>query len=576
MKIPDRLKPAFWDSELSDQIPFRRLFNFRRIWRNDVLLMTCVALVPLLSLAYFDFHITWRYTENEITLRADRLVSDARRTVQFFLEERQAALQFIAKDNSFEELDDDARLARVLEHLSSSIGGFTDLGVLDDSGRKIRYAGTYALKGMEYADEAWFMEVVSRGTHISDVFLGFRENPHLVIALKQELGDGSFYLLRATLNTEQFNDQLSQIKRSGFGDAFLINHQGVIQTPSLHHGGVLERFPLPVPDYSEQPQVLEVQDLQGNTIIMGYAYIPDSPFILLLIGQKRELMSSWLQTRLVVLAFLLVSIVLILLVILSVATRLVNNIYQADQKRILAMREAEHAGKLASIGRLAAGVAHEINNPLAIINEKAGLMKDIYASGKAHAADAKMIALADSIITAVERCSVITRRLLGFAKHLEVTIQPVDLKEVIEEVLGFLGKEAEFRNISVKVRVAADIPCFESDRGKLEQIFLNLVNNAFAAMGDGGQLCITAERKDTAHILVTVADTGHGITEVDAKRIFEPFFSTRTKSGGTGLGLSITYGLIQELGGTVQVESIVGKGTAFFITLPMAAGNRNG
>jgi signal transduction histidine kinase len=213
----------------------------------------------------------------------------------------------------------------------------------------------------------------------------------------------------------------------------------------------------------------------------------------------------------------------------------------------MALHQAEHAGKLASIGRLAAGVAHEINNPLAIINEKAGLLLDLFTYGRECNQNPKLKGLVDSIITAVERCGTITRRLLSFARHMDASLAEVALPELVGEVLGFLGKEAAYRSITVNVTTNGEIPPFVSDRGKLQQIFLNLVNNAFAAMNDGGHLDITIGRESADTVAVTVADDGCGIPEADLKRIFEPFFTTKKSKGGTGLGLSITYGLVQDL-----------------------------
>jgi len=159
---------------------------------------------------------------------------------------------------------------------------------------------------------------------------------------------------------------------------------------------------------------------------------------------------------------------------------------------------------------------------------------------------------------------------------MDVSIQPIDLKEVIDEVLGFLGKEAEYRSITVDVEVADGIPKLRSDRGKLQQILLNLVNNAFQAMADGGHLRIKAYRYSADSVLIKVSDDGCGIPESDLKRIFEPFFSTKKKKGGTGLGLSITYGLVKKLGGKINVQSAVGKGTTFTIILPLKLQQKRG
>ena len=362
---------------------------------------------------------------------------------------------------------------------------------------------------------------------------------------------------------------ISGLEISGSGDALLINHRGALQTPSRLYGPVLQDIALPIPVFSSKTEVLEERNLKGEPLIVGYAYIDDSPFILMIVKQRKELMKEWYWTRVELLGFLGLSIAVILIVILGTATYLVEQIYLADQRRVAMLHKVEYANKLASIGRLAAGVAHEINNPLAIINEKAGLIKDIFSFKKEFQAEPRLIALMDSIISSVERCAAVTRRLLRFARHMEVSIQTIHLEELVREVLGFVGKEAEYRSIEVLVKVQGEIPPFESDRGKLQQIFLNIINNALAAMEDGGRLDITLERVDVNSVSASFADTGRGIPEEDLKRVFEPFFTTKASKGGTGLGLSITYGLVQELCGSIRVESTVGKGTRFAVNLPL-------
>ena len=564
-----RLKPAFWDYRAADSGSFKNLFNFRRIWKLAVILTACVAIVPLIVLAIVDLNVTKHSTEDQITLRISKLVSNTERTVSFFLEERKYALHFIVKSNSFEKLIVKRNLASILESLKQTIGGFTDLGVIDASGKQIRYVGPYDLEGKNYRNEEWFREVLERGLHISDAFLGFREVPHIVIAVKHNLPDGSYYVFRTTLDTERFNKILSQLERTEKSDVFLINNQGIIQTPTAYHGDVLTKLALPVPAYSDTVKVVEYNNVDEKLLTVGYAYIKDSPFILMIIAQKDELMKSWTSTSLVLVSFLAVSITLILLVVVGVATRLVNEIYLADQKRVMTLAEVEHSAKLASIGRLAAGVAHEINNPLAIIGEKAGLMKDLLSLKDGNIEKNKLTGLADAILASVDRCAAITIRLLGFAQHLKVSVEMVDIKEIIDDVLSFLSKEANYRSIEVKVDIPENIPRFVSDRGKLQQIFLNLTNNAFAAMKDGGHLQIQARIKDEGHVSIAFIDDGCGIAAADLERVFDPFFTTKKEMGGTGLGLSITYGIVQELGGTIDIISELGKGAWFTVTLPI-------
>jgi signal transduction histidine kinase len=254
---------------------------------------------------------------------------------------------------------------------------------------------------------------------------------------------------------------------------------------------------------------------------------------------------------------------------MGTATYLVGRIHSADQKRIEILHHAGYSNKLASIGRLASGVAHEVNNPLAIINQKTGLMIDLLTLREDSSPDPRLIPLANDVLEAVKRCSTITRRLLDFARHMESSIQPVDLGAVIKQTLAFLEKEAQRRGITLSVDHKTPIPGFECDRGSLQQIFLNLFNNSFAAMENGGQLKIRVRFKAKKSVVITVTDTGTGISPEDIHNIFEPFYSSKNAHWGTGLGLSITYGLVKEMGGNIMVKSEVGTGTCFTLLLPV-------
>jgi len=546
------------------------------MWKLAFFLTTGVALVPLISMAMLDYKVTQDAIESEILLRTSRLVSNTQRTISYFMAERRSALDLVVHENTFEILTDHAHLSKIIQDLKETFGGFVDLGVIDPLGNQRNYIGPYSLLGKDYSNQAWFKEVVAHGVYISDVFLGFRHIPHMVIAVKHELSNGFFYVLRATLDTEKFNDMFSNLEIAGRGDAFIINYEGILQTPSRLHGNVLEKLSLPIPEPAPKTRVLEWKSADEVSLIIGYRYIAGTPFILMVVKQKEELMKPWYTTRMEVIGFLVISIIIILLVILSGATYLVNRVYLADQTRIMTLHEVEYSNKMASIGRLASGVAHEINNPLAIINEKAGLIKDLLTFKKDYTKDPRLVGLVDSVLSSVERCGRITKRLLGFARHMDVSIQSTKLDEIIHDVLGFLYKEAEYRSIEVSVKIPNDIPQLETDRGKLQQIFLNLINNAFAAMSDGGHLNITARREDKDFVSATITDNGCGIPDEDLERIFEPFFSTKTKKGGTGLGLSITYGLVKDVGGTISVQSEVEKGTSFTITLPLKMEQKEG
>lgn len=570
MSLWKKIKPSFKDEpELSSGTSMHQ-FNYRRIWRSAVILTGGVALIPLIVITVIDYKFTQRAIESEFLLRTTRIVSNTSRTISFFLSERQSALEFIVHDNGFEALNNPDRLTVILENLKTSFGGgFMDLGVIDSQGRQRNYAGPYELEGKNYSGQDWYRQVVEHGVHVSDVFLGYRHVPHMVIAVKRVLPNGLFYILRAAIGIAPFEKLLSNLELGGMGDAFMINHEGILQTLSRYHGQGLDRLPLPVPSHSPKTEVFEEKYQDGRDLVIGYRFIDETPFILMIVKNKRELMKPWFRTRLNLIAFLIISVTVILTVILGTATFMVRNIQIADKKRLMTLHEMEYASKMASIGRLAASVAHEINNPLAVVNEKAGLIKDLFTFKEEYALDPKLNNLVDGIIRCVKRAGTITKRLLTFARNLEATIEPIRLKEIIEETLSFLGKEAEHRSITITLDIAEDIPSFQSDRGKLQQIFLNIINNAFVAVSDGGRLEIHARLEDEDAVSIECIDNGRGIAHEDIDHVFEPFFSTRTSEGGTGLGLSITYNLVHEIGGRIGVKSEPGKGTCFTVTLPL-------
>ena len=562
-----KIRPRFWNVAVDLSGEEKDAAYYRRIWQVVVVGIATVSLIPLITLTIINIKHSQDALKAEIIFPAARLVSNTKRTLAHFLRERRAALTYVVQDAHFDTDCTPERLNEILRRLKSSYGGFVDLGIIDSHGLQRAYVGPYDLRGKDYHEQPWFREVIIKGIYVSDVFSGFRHIPHVVIAVKHEHDDGGFDILRATIDTDRFNALVRSLGVRPSSDAFLINAGGILQTPSRFHGGVLKKIGLAVPPDTGQTEVLELKDHKGQPVIMGYAYIEESPFIFVVIEQEEALMRNMLRLRRNLSLFLGISVALILLVIFTAATHLVNRIYEADVKRTSALHKIEHTNKMASIGRLAAGVAHEINNPLAIISEKAGLMNDLLSLSTDIQQRDKLRGLADSIISSVDRCSAITHRLLGFARHIDVRLEPIDLPDLIREVLGLMGKEAEYRNIAINMHTGDGVPVIQSDRGRLQQVFLNVINNAFAAVHDGGRIDIDLEHPAPKKVSVTIKDDGCGIPKENLKAIFEPFFSTKGEKG-TGLGLSITYGLVQKLGGHISVESEIDKGTSFTITLP--------
>jgi signal transduction histidine kinase len=504
----------------------------------------------------------------EFTHQVTQLISSTKQTLEFFIRERLSALIFLINEKSFEDLSDNKKLINLLSHLKKSFDGFIDLGLIDSQGNHRSYAGPYELLGKNYKDQPWFEEVILQGIYVSNVFMGFRKFPHFVIAIKHERENGDFYVLRATLNTDILNNKIHSLIYWPQSDAFLINSEGILQTPSRFYGSILEKYPLAVPPFTPKVIVGQEYDTEGYPNIFGYAYIEKSPFILIVTKQSADFMANLFKVREKLMWFLGISIIIIVIVILGSTAYMVKLLRKSELKQAKVLHDLEYTNKMASIGRLAAGVAHEINNPLAIINEKAGLLKDFATLKPDFIYKEKILKGVDSILKSVDRCSAITHRLLGFAKRMDINAEVIDLELLLKEVTGFLEREASLRNIKINFNIADNLPSIDSDRGQLQQVFLNILTNAYYAVKEGGQIDIYANKNKDQTVEISIADNGIGISDENLEHIFEPFYTTKGKYG-TGLGLSITYGIVQKLGGNISVKSKLGEGTRFTVHLPI-------
>ncbi len=448
--------------------------------------------------------------------------------------------------------------------------------MIDQTGIQIAYAGPYQLEGKNYSNQVWFIECQKHNFYVSEIFRGYRDLPHIIIAVKSYRPDGTLFFLRATLETQRLIQLLSSYKTGSHADIFLVSRSGIIQTPSKYYGAIFNKMALPLPDYSTSTKAFFATDSQGRSITTGYAYIStqiaDTPYILMVIKQKDGMMGQWMEFRSKMYGFGAISIVVIFHVVAVTCTYMVNKLYLADRAKAETMVLMEQQCQLASIGQLAAGVAHEINNPLALINETAGYVKDLFEIKKQYQNDNELLESIDDILEAVERCGTITKQLLGFAHKADIDNQRVNLKEIILDVLNFHIKESEYRNIKIGVDVPEDNLEFETDRGKLQQILLNLVNNAFQAVDDGSSIDVHASSSGPDKVVITVSDNGCGMSQAELAKVFEPFFTTKERGIGTGLGLAITYGLVKKLNGNISVESKENEGTRFSIILPTLIG----
>jgi two-component system NtrC family sensor kinase len=567
-KFSNLLRDIFHPREIFRVLGKDRYASLKiRIVLLDVLL-SIIPLFIVITISYFWFQ---KILKDDFHKQLQWEIQNTKQTMEFFVDERLSALRFITSSYTFEQLSDQKLLTEIFNKFRREFGGLVDFGIIDSTGIQRSYSGPYNLAGKDYSKQEWFQEVIIRSYYVSDVFMGYRKNPHFAIAIKSEAtGKGTFWILRATINIDTLQKYVNTVNLRSNDDIFIINREGILQTPSKFHGDVLEKYTAHVTIPRQEILIQELQTSGDDCKICGFATIKHSPWILVTVIRSTPYarIPSIFRNELFFIA--MGSILLGIIFTIVMANTVVNRIKLSDQDREKAVGQSEHASKMASIGRLAAGVAHEINNPLAIINEKAGLMKDILeVSGNIPDNKDKFLSLISGIAESVNRCRTITHRLLGFSRRMEISQDAIDMNDAIQEVIGFLEKEILYRNIRLELNLQENLPKIITDKGQVQQVFLNIINNAIDALKENGRISVTTYAKDDTFIGIAIKDNGSGIPKENLKHIFEPFYSTKEKGKGTGLGLSISYGIVQKLGGTILVESELNKGTTFSVELPL-------
>ncbi|SLM31227.1 Integral membrane sensor signal transduction histidine kinase [Desulfamplus magnetovallimortis] len=536
----------------------------RRLIITIMLIVTTLPMGTMIVINHFQYR---NHLRNEITTPILTLANKTKHSFEILLEARLSTVRFIATAYTYEELNDSQNIKRILMFLKKEFGGFVDLGLIDSNGILNSYAGPYPLLGKNYSEQTSFQETLIKGKYISNVFLGHRKFPHIVVAVQHLTDEGKTWILRATIDTDKFDSLIQSMGLDPKSDAFLIDTQGVFQTNSKFYGKTLEQCPFDIPSQKFESHIYETVDPEGQEVVIASVGFNAANYTLVIVKPRSVVLQSWYALKTELFIVFLIGLFFIVIAIFKITNSLILRLKESDEKRENTLAELQHTQKLSSIGRLAAGVAHEINNPLAIINEKAGLMNDIMEFSADFSQSEKFRLLIASILKSVERCRKITHRLLGFAKRIEVQRESMDTNAVIKEVLGFLEREALYRKIDIRLNLMEPLNIIVSDRGQIQQVFLNLLTNAFDAVKNGGIINIKTENMDEGGIKIQVNDNGCGIPEDIIKHVFDPFFSTK-KEKGTGLGLSISYGIIDRLGGSISVSSHVNQGTEFTIILP--------
>lgn len=543
--------------------------KYGKLLRVSIFLISFVAITPLIILAiinYFQYRKTY---EADIIYPLTRQTSNLKNNLESFIQERISVLKYIAHSYKASELSDSKKLFQIYHSLLNSFGGFVDISTINEEGTQINYVGLYEeLLGKNYKSQKWFNNVILKEVDVSEALMGFRGFPHFTISVLKSTNADRHFVIRTSINIDVLTEKIESQEIPSYTDLFIVSQKGLLQTDSKFYGKSLGTFSINLLEFPKKADVVQTFDNQKKSILLSYASISNTPFILVDIARAESLMSNWFKNRNQLILFLLLSIVVIVLVVVWDSNRFIQLIRENDLQAARMMHEIEYTNKITSIGRLAAGVSHEINNPLSIINENAGMIQDLLRTSEDFSTKEKILRCVNSIFKSVSRCSRITHQLLGFAKRMEPKLEEINLNELITEVVSFVRREAYLNNIVINVQNAeTEIITLISDRSLLQQVFINILNNALEAIHEGGKVDIKYKSIESDYVEIKISDNGKGIPKRDLPHILEPFFTTK-KEYGTGLGLSITYGIVKKLNGEISVESTEGIGSTFTIVLP--------
>jgi two-component system NtrC family sensor kinase len=551
---------------VQDYLPFPEQ-HYRDVKRKHLIRLILIYLAPLILLSIY-FLIQYGALDTESRRSHLRAIAENQaNTLDLFLTERIVNLSNLVDDPRTQFPPASEVMQTYLERLKRSSEAFVDIGYFDSSGVQAAYAGPYpSLEKRNYSSEAWYMSLKEHEDDfiITDIYLGFRRKPHFTIAVSRTINN-QFVVWRATLDPEKIYEYIRSLEGSHEVYTSIVNKDGYYQLVTPRMGTPLEASSF-VPPVSPRLGA-EKAKIKGSSFLFAYSWLRRADWALIVqrSGQEEFGILSGLQLRILGISAALV--VLIFIVIVNRAGQLVEIQKESDKTRA----QLEHAAKLASVGELAAGIAHEINNPLAAINEEAGLMKDLMSPEYDETISEKEITShLDSIQELVFRCRDITRKLLGFVRRTDMDLKLHDINRLIDGVVdGILGEEMAVSNIEIVRNYAQDLPRILTDGNQLQQVLLNMLNNSADAIdGHPGRITISTSR-DGNSIRFAIADTGAGMTPEQMEKIFLPFYTTKQVGRGTGLGLSVSYGIIKSLGGKIEVESAPGKGSKFVVTLPI-------
>jgi two-component system NtrC family sensor kinase len=540
--------------------------------------MLIVPAIPFIALLIIGYYFFVNSLQSTTVAKMNRVVEDHRQMIESFLQERLSDLRFLVESYNYTDIIKEEVLASIFNNLLKKSPAFTDIGVFNEAGLHVAYKGPYKLLGINYKETPWFRRVMEDGFYISDVFLGYRKVPHFIIAVTKKDKEHT-WIIRSTIDSSLFSDVVEKIQIGNTGEAYILNKEGRFQTIRRSGGELMDKD-------SDLSDLLAIhsgvkifeKNSGGAEYLYATTWLNKDHWLLVARIKKAEAFKNLHRLTYLVILVILFGGAMITSMAFFVTRRIIRRMERMDEEKNELGQQLIRAGRLAEIGEMSSGFAHEINSPLQniIVSETLidTILSDMREQGELKESEdlAQVHRLLGQIRAQVNRCGQVTQDLLKFARKQESQEDEIDLRMLVPEWINLVRRKAGVEGITIKEEISLDVPVIQADSSQLQQVIVNLLNNAIDAIierhgASGGELIVILQPSTNGRVIMSVKDNGSGISPENMEKIFTPFFTTKPVGKGTGLGLPICYGIITKMGGTIDVSSEKGEGTTFIISL---------
>jgi two-component system NtrC family sensor kinase len=543
-----------------------------KLRRKLILLFLVLSLAPLAIMTYITGRERERRVHDRITGHLKSIVEKDACLLDNFLGERLADMKVLSKAVFAGGMREPEVLAAYLRAMRNEYKVYRQVSVVDQDGNIIAGDGIGEHEDRDIPAAAWFREAMSGRDYIGDVFPSRRDHEPVVFVstcIKDEKG-GARGVTAAYIDFGYVNGVLGSMELGKTGEAYLINKAGYFLTHSKLGGRILEdRIPASQERvYLGDSGIDELVDYRGKAVLSVHEWVPNRPWVLVAEQDSDEAFKEvhvfqWMSI------FMTIAVALI---VFGVAFVVSGKVAERLQKSYDKVQRVE---KLSSLGTLIAGVAHELNTPLANILLNAQMLTEEIQQGEPASVDTLKI-----IESQARQGSNIVSALLEFSRQSNLVSEIADVNEILDNTFEITENQLRLSNIALVKEFDRGIPRMRTDIGKLQQVFVNIISNGIWAMPGGGELRVRTRFDPQAkRIEVVFSDTGCGISRENLGRIFDPFFTTKEAGKGTGLGLAVSHGIIEGMGGSIEASSVPAEkgsagrsGTTFIVKLPISDG----